>query len=74
MTRKKAMKNDLIIEEEKKAVYFSYLDYTLIPASSVYDYYAGVPHHKDRAWLDQEDLKASRKRPIKEGLQEQKAI
>lgn len=56
MKSQRIVKNEQIIDEEKKANYSSYLDYTLVTATSVYDYYAKVPLGKDTIWQEQEEM------------------
>ena len=50
MKRRKTKELELTIDDRKKALYSSYLDYTLVTMSSVYDYYARIPHKEDEEW------------------------
>jgi hypothetical protein len=61
MSKQKVVKNEQIIDEAKKATYSSYLDYTMVPASSVYDYYAKMPHDMDRIWQEHEEMHKTKK-------------
>jgi hypothetical protein len=55
------VKNEPIVDEAKKAIYSSYLDYTMVRTSSVYDYYSKVPHDMDMIWQEHEELKKTKK-------------
>ena len=52
--------DELILDEKKRAFHSSYLDFTLVTTSSVYDYYASVPS-KDIEWQELEDLRRIQK-------------
>jgi len=58
----KIVKDEQIIDEKKKANYSSYLDYTLVTVTSVYDYYANVPIGKDTIWQEHEKIRRNRKK------------
>lgn len=60
MNRRKTKELELTIDDKKRASYSSYLDYTLVTMSSVYDYYAKVPHSKDKEWEELKKLQKMR--------------
>ena len=60
MKRRKTKELELTIDDRKKALYSSYLDYTLVTMSSVYDYYAKVPHSKDKEWQELKEMQKAK--------------
>jgi hypothetical protein len=55
------VKSEPIVDEAKKATYSSYLDYTMVPTSSVYDYYPKASRNMDMIWQEHEDMKKAKK-------------
>jgi len=62
MSKRRIMKNEQMVDEAKKATYSSYLDYTMVPTSSVYDYYAKIPHDMNRIWQEHEEMQKTKKK------------